>query len=69
MNYLLILLGRNKKCDSDDKMIVLSRYIAGGADERNFFRKFSLMINKFCKVILNINLMIFTSGLFITIRV
>ena len=68
MNYLInTYLEGIKKCDSDDKMIVLSRYIAGGADERNFIRKFSsFMINKFCKVILNINFNDFTSGLFIT---
>ena len=71
MNYLLDkYLEGIELCDTDNKIIVLSRYVPNGSDERVFARKFSsYLINKFCKIILNLKFNDFTSGLFVIPKV
>lgn len=47
-------------------IVVLSRYVNDGGDERNFLRSFSSkMLNKFCKLIYRSKINDFSSGIFL----
>lgn len=58
---------RNYLTDYD--MVLLSRYIPQGGDNRNFIRKiFSKVLNKFTKIVLRSNINDLSSGLFLMNR-
>ena len=54
---------------NDYDLVLLSRYILNGGDNRNFIRKnFSIVLNKFTKIILNSDINDLSSGLFLMKR-
>tara|TARA_B100001123_G_C15302560_1_gene1021561 strand:+ start:715 stop:1428 length:714 start_codon:yes stop_codon:yes gene_type:complete len=55
--------------DSDNDIIVLSRYVEGGGDNRIFLRSFSSkLFNKICSIILRAPIKDFTSSIFLMKR-
>lgn len=71
MNYLIekFKLMEDLLKNEDIDIVVLSRYIKNGGDERNFLRRFSSKyLNKFCKFIYRSKINDFSSGIFLMKR-
>ena len=68
MNYLIekFKLMENLLINDDIDIVVLSRYVENGGDERDFLRRFSSKyLNKFCKLIYRSKINDFSSGIFL----
>ena len=59
----------SKEINNDKDLVVLSRYIDGGGDNRNFLRAFcSKYFNILCRLILTLSIKDFTSSIFLMKR-
>ena len=59
----------SKELDGDNDLIILSRYIKGGGDERNLIRVIcSKYFNLFCRIMLTRSIKDFTSSIFLMKR-